>query len=364
MILSKEDRDRLETLVSGQDRSLSARARMVLMRSEGFSVVEAAQRVGVSRQTVHTWLGRFEGGGVEGLYDRPKPGRPRMVSERDRARILALSRQSPPEGTGLSHWSSYEMARYLASREGIRVSHNFVATLWRENGIRPHKQGTFKISPDPDFEVKVVDIVGLYLDPPAGAVVLSVDEKTQIQALDRTQPLLPMTFFKTEKRTHDYVRHGTTNLFAALDTRTGTVTTRCYDRRRAVEFVDFLDRVVREHPDTDIHLICDNLSTHNGTEVDRWLAKHPRVTFHYTPVGSSWLNQVETWFSIITAKTIRRGTFTSVKQLVAAIQDYTDHWNDDAAPFVWTATSEDIIEKVQIIQRDFQQMLDCNRNTL
>jgi hypothetical protein len=177
------------------------------------------------------------------------------------------------------------MAKYLKQHEGISVSHNFVSVLWRENGIQPHRQGTFKLSKDPNFAVKVVDIVALYLDPPAGAVVLSMDEKTQVQALDRTQPLLPMDFGKTEKRTHDYVRHGTTNLFAALNTQTGEVVGRCFSRRRTVEFIAFLDQVIKQYPGQEVHVIVDNLSTHAGNEINAWLDKHPRVTFHYTPTG-------------------------------------------------------------------------------
>jgi transposase len=254
------------------------------------------------------------------------------------------------------------MAKYLKRYEGISVSHNFVSVLWRENGIQPHRQGTFKLSKDPNFAVKVADIVALYLDPPAGAVVLSMDEKTQVQALDRTQPLLPLDFDKSEKRTHDYVRHGTTNLFAALNVGTGEVIGRCFDRRRTVEFVTFLDQVIRQYPRKEIHVIVDNLSTHDGVEIDKWQEKHPRVTFHYTPTGSSWLNQVETWFGIITRQAIRRGTFQSVRRLIRHIEDYIAHWNEDAAPFTWTATAEEIIAKVQVLERDFRQLLDVNKN--
>jgi transposase len=188
------------------------------------------------------------------------------------------------------------MARYLKRAEGIAVSHNFIAQLWRDHDLQPQRQGTFKLSNDPDFEAKVADVVGLYLDPPVGAVVLSIDEKTQVQALDRTQPVLPIDFAKTEKRTHDYIRHGTTNLFAALDTVTGEVLGECYSRRRTKEFLRFLDAVVARYPGREIHVVLDNLSTHKGDDVDDWLTQHPGVTFHFTPTGSSWLNQVEIWF--------------------------------------------------------------------
>lgn len=364
MDLSTESRQELLDAVGpgGYDRSVRARAQIVLWHDDGFSVAQVAARAGVTRQTVYKWLDRYAGAGLEGLSDLPRPGGPRIVSSQARAKILALSKVSPPAETGLSHWSSYEMAKYLAASCDIKVSHNFVATLWRENGLRPHASGTFKIPTDPKFEVKVADVVGLYLNPPEGAVVLSVDEKTQVQALDRTQPLLPMTFFKTEKRTHDYVRHGTTNLFAALDVGTGHVTGRCYSRRRSVEFIDFCDRLVARYPDTDLHMICDNLSTHNSDDTEKWLEKHPRVHIHYTPAGSSWMNQVENWFSIITKQAIRRGTFASVAHLKKTIEDYIAHWNHTAAPFAWEATADDIIRNVQILQRDFQRLLDCNHN--
>jgi transposase len=227
----------------------------------------------------------------------------------------------------------------------------------------PHRQGTFKLSTDPDFEEKLVDVVGLYLDPPMDAVVLSIDEKTQVQALDRTQPLLPMTFSKTEKRTHDYTRHGTTNLFAALDTTTGEVLGRCFQRRRTKEFLKFLDQVVATYDGQEIHVVLDNLSTHSGSAVDKWLAKHPNVTFHFTPTGSSWLNQVEIWFGIITKQAIRRGTFRSLRQLINAINNYITNWNHDSKPFTWTATANEIIAKVRLIHQDFKKLLDNNDNS-
>jgi transposase len=254
------------------------------------------------------------------------------------------------------------MARYLKREEGISVSHSFVATLWREHDLQPHRQGTFKLSPDPAFEEKVIDVVGLYLDPPLDAVVLSIDEKTQVQALDRTQPLLPMTFAKTEKRTHDYVRHGTTNLFAALNTATGEVAGGCFARRRTKEFLKFMDQVVPAHGGREVHVVLDNLSTHSGSDVDAWLTKHPNVTFHFTPTGSSWLNQVETWFGIITRQAIRRGTFGSVRQLINAINAYIANWNQDSKPFTWTATANEIIAKVRLVHQDFNKLLDNNGN--
>src|SRR5215468_9511275 len=335
MALSGEQQAELRSRLNSDvyDGSVAWRAQIVLWGDAGYSVGEIADMAGTTRITVRKWLDRYAQSGVEGLESRKSTGRPKTVSDEERARILALTRKTPPENTGLTHWSSYEMAKYLKQHEGISVSRNFVSTLWRAYGLQPHRQGTFTLSTDPDFATKVVDIVGLYLDPPDGALVLSMDEKTQVQALDRTQPLLPMTFGASEKRTHDYIRHGTTNLFAALNIGTGKVIGRCFDRRRTVEFLKFMNQVVHQHPDTDLHVILDNLSTHKGADVEQWLAKHPRVRFHFTPTGSSWLNQIETWFGIITRQAIRRGTFTSVQHLIQRIQDFTAHWNIDAEPF-------------------------------
>src|SRR5690348_2242036 len=297
MELSEAQRASLDALTrpDGYDGSVSARAQIVLWRADGRSVADIVRMSGASKPTVYKWVDRYERFGVNGLIDLPRSGRPPGVPDRVRSRIVALTRCTPPAETGLSHWSSREMATYLKRAEGIAVSHNFIAQVWRDHDLQPHRQGTFKLSTDPDFEAKVADVVGLYLDPPVAAVVLSIDEKTQIQALDRTQPLLPIDFGVTEKRTHDYKRHGTTNLFAALDTGTGEVFGDCYPRRSAVEFLDFMRRAVKPHAGKDIHVILDNLSTHDTPEVKEWLAANPNVTFHFTPVGSSWMNMIETW---------------------------------------------------------------------
>jgi transposase len=267
---------------------------------------------------------------------------------------------SPPAETGLSHWSSREMAAYVKRVEGVAVSWHYVANLWRDNGLQPSRQGTFKLSKDPAFAEKVADVIGLYLDPPGGAVVLSIDEKTQIQALDRTQPLLPIDFGLSEKRTHDYKRHGTTNLFAALNTGTGEVFADCHPRRTAVEFLAFVKRAVKPHAGKEIHVVLDNLSTHDTPEVRAWLAANPNVTFHFTPVGSSWINQIETWFGIITKQAIRRGTFTSVNALIHRIRAYIEQWNTDPEPFVWTATADEILAKVRWVQSSVRQLVDNN----
>ncbi len=235
-----------------------------------------------------------------------------------------------------------------------------MANLWRETGLKPHRQGTFKVSKDPAFTEKVADIVGLYLDPPGGAVVLSVDEKTQIQALDRTQPMLPIAIGATEKRTHDYVRHGTTNLFAALNVGTGEVFGECKPTRNGEDFLSFVKKAVKPHTGKDIHVVVDNLSTHTTPDVQAWLDDNPHITFHFTPVGSSWINQIETWFGIITRQSIRRGTFDSVKGLIKKISDYITHWNTGATPFSWTATADEILAKVRMVQTNIKKLVDNN----
>jgi transposase len=262
--------------------------------------------------------------------------------------------------TGLSHWSSRGLARFVTRTEGVSVSHFYVAKLWRENKLRPHRHGTFKLSRDPEFAEKVADIVGLYLDPPGGAVVLCIDEKTQIQALDRTQPLLPMTFDASEKRTHDYVRHGTTNLFAALNVGTGEVYGECKPTRNGADFLAFLKAAVKRHPGREVHVVLDNLSTHSTPDVQAWLDENPHVHFHFTPVGSSWLNQIENWFGIITRQSIRRGTFASVRALITRIRAYITNWNSNPEPFVWTATTDEILAKVLITQTNIKKLVENN----
>jgi transposase len=360
--LKDDEREALRALVHSPETSASVatRARIVLWRAEGRPKKEIAAWAGVSRPTVDLWLARYVAEGIAGLLDRPRGAGREQMSPAIRARILAVTRTSPPAETGLSHWSSREIAAFIKRTEGVYVSHHYVAKLWRETGLKPHRQGTFKVSKDPAFAEKVADIVGLYLDPPAGAVVLSTDEKTQVQALDRTQPLLPIEFDATEKRTHDYVRHGTTNLFAALDVRTGEVFGECRPSRDSESFLAFLKKAVKPHVGKEIHVVLDNLSTHTTPEVKAWLAKNPNVQFHFTPVGSSWINQIETWFGIITRQAIRRGTFSSVRVLIKRIGDYINHWNSDAEPFVWTATADEIFAKVRLVQSNIKKLLDNN----
>jgi transposase len=362
MSLAEDERVELRALVSSRKVSaaVATRVRIVLWMGEGRKRVETAALAGVSLPTVDRWVDRYAAEGIAGLTDRSRAAPREQVPSWVPARILALTRETPPDSTGLSHWSSRQMVDYLKRAEGVTVSWHYVAKLWRLHGLKPHRQGTFKLSRDPAFAAKVADVVGLYLDPPGGAVVLSVDEKTQIQALDRTQPMLPVDFGRTEKRTHDYRRHGTTNLFAALNTATGRVTADCYPRRTGEDFLRFLRKAIRPHRGREIHVVLDNLSTHDTPEVRAWLEANPNVTFHFTPIGSSWLNQIEIWFGIITRQSIRRGTFVSVAALIGKIRDYIAHWNAGAKPFVWTATANEILAKVRITQTNIKRLVDNN----
>lgn len=275
---------------------------------------------------------------------------------------VCLTRTTTPARTGLSHWSSRELARYLKQAEGVDVSHNFIADLSRENHLQPHRTGTFKVpmSSDPNFEAKVFNVVGLYLSPPEGAIVLSFDEKTQCQAFQRTQPLLPIDFGRTGKRTHDYVRHGTTNLFAAwrcTPARSMPIASPTSYQRVFVLY----GQVSATYPaKQELHVIMDNLSTRSGPDVNAWLVDHPNVTPHYTQTGNSWMNTVEIWLGIITRHAIRRDTFTSLRHLILKIEDYAAHWNADAKLFEWTATAEEILEKVAILQREYRKLLANN----
>jgi transposase len=362
VVLTEEQVAELRAVVNSRDvpAVVATRARIVLWTAEGRRRKDIGQLAGVSLPTVDRWVDRYIRFGLAGLEEHKRGGGREQVPAAVRARILALTRTTPPVETGLSHWSSREMARYVTRAEGVSVSWHYVAKLWRDNDLRPHQQGTFKLSKDPQFAEKVLDVVGLYLDPPAGAVVLSFDEKTQVQALDRTQPLLPVDFGLTEKRTHDYKRHGTTNLFAALNTATGEVIADCYPRRTGPDFLAFIKKAVKPHAGREIHVVLDNLSTHDTPDVQAWLDRNPNVTFHFTPVGSSWMNQIETWFGIITKQAIRRGTFTSVNELIHRIRTYVAHWNTDAKPFVWTATAEEILAKVRWVQTNVKQLVANN----
>jgi transposase len=362
MELTAEQDAELRALINSREVSaaLATRARIVLWHAQGRARKDIGPLAGVSLPTVDRWVSRYAEHGLAGLAQN-KPGGPRaQVPSQVRSRILALSRTTPPQESGLSHWSCRLLADYLARTEGITVSWHYIAKLWREQGLQPNRSSTYKASRDPAFAAKVADVVGLYLDPPGGAVVLSIDEKTQIQALDRTQPLLPIDFGATEKRTHDYKRHGTTNQFAALNVGTGEVVGSCRPSRNGAEFLAFLKKATAPHRGREIHVVLDNLSTHTTPDVGAWLAKNPHVTFHFTPVGSSWLNQIETWFGLITKQSIRRGTFSSVSALINQIRAYIEHWNTRAEPFVWTATADEILAKVRLVQTNIKKLVDNN----
>jgi transposase len=314
---------------------LAQRARIVLLAADGAGTSEIVARTGASKPTVIAWKKRYAAEGVGGLDDRPKPGRPRTT---DDVAIVLATLEPPPGRLGVTHWSS----RLLAAELG--VSNVKVADVWREYGLQPWRRETFKFSTDPQLEAKVRDVIGLYLNPPDNAIVLCVDEKSQVQALDRTAPILPPRPGLPEKATHDYVRHGTTTLFAALEVATGKVVTdACYPRHRHQEFLRFLKKVAAAHPRAELHIVVDNYATHKHPDVQAWLAKNSRITLHFTPTSGSWLNMVEIFFGIITRQAIRRGTFTSVKDLITAIGAFIDGWNDRCQPFTWTKTADELL---------------------
>jgi len=338
LMLRDGDRDELERLTrsSSVRAGLAQRARIVLLAAEGLSNTAIATRVGVSRPTVIGWRERYQAKGVEGLEDEDRSGRPRQI---DRSAVLAATLRPPPKKYGITHWSTRLLARHL------RISDHSVATIWREYGIQPWRSQSFRFSTDPELEAKVVDVVGLYLDPPEGAIVLSIDEKSQIQALDRTAPVLPTQPHLIERRSHDYVRHGTTTLFAALEIATGLVTAALKPRHRHSEFLAFLKQVARAYPGVELHLVMDNYAAHKHETVTAWLAANPRIRVHFTPTHASWMNLVECWFSIAERQAIHRGTYTSVQDLNAKIRAFINGWNDRATPFTWTKTPEQILTK-------------------
>jgi transposase len=313
------------------------RARIVLLAAEGASNTQIAGEVGVSLPTVGLWRRSFSERRIDGLADAPRSGRPRRIDEDEVGRVLAMTLQTPPDGS--THWS----VRRLAAATGI--SPTTVHRIWREHKLKPHQVRSFKFSKDPKLVEKIVDVVGLYLDPPKGALVLCVDEKTQIQALDRTQPTLPMKPGKAARMTHDYKRNGITSLYAALEVATGEVTGACYPQHRHQEFLAFLNQIVKAYPRRPLHVVLDNSSTHSTPEVKAWLARHPRVHFHFTPSSASWMNMVEIWFSILTKQQVRRGVYHDVPELIAAIEHFIHGYNQRAQPFVWTKTAEHVITK-------------------
>ena len=342
IVLSKEEREQLNGIANSRSlpHGLARRANIVLLAADGMPNSAIAERVNLSPQMVCKWRKRYLRQGLPGLHDELRPGRPRSVSDEEVAMLVRRTIETkPPDGT---HWTIRAMAK------DTELSRPTVHRIWRAFGLQPHRQRHFKLSTDPFFVEKVRDIVGLYLNPPDKAMVLCVDEKSQIQALDRTQPLLPMGLGYVEGVTHDYVRHGTTTLFAALDIATGQVLTCCKNRHRHQEYLQFLKQVdASVPPNLGIHLVVDNYATHKHPSVKRWLAAHPRYQVHYTPTYASWLNQVEIWFNIITQRAIRRGTFRSVKALIAKIEQFVSQYNRVSHPFVWTANADSILEKVR-----------------
>lgn len=340
--LAPGDRDRLEALIANGNTPQKhvRRAWIVLLAGDGVGTDEIQRRLGVSKPTIRRWRSRYVEAGVEGLCrDKTRPpGKPPLAMEVVNRVLEKTMTQTPPDAT---HWS----LRTMATAVGIAPSS--VQAIWKAHGLKPHLVDTFKLSNDPRFAEKVEDVVGLYLNPPERAIVLSVDEKSQIQALDRTQPGLPMKKGRAGTMTHDYKRHGTTTLFAALDVLDGRVIGQCMDKHRHQEFIRFLNKINRQVlPNLDVHLIADNYATHKHPKVKAWLARHPRFHMHFTPTSASWLNLVERFFGEITRKRIRRGVFHSVVDLQRAINDYLEIHNADPKPFVWTASASAILEKV------------------
>ena len=341
LTLTDDERQALERWArrpkTGQ--ALAQRARLVLACAGGKNNTTVASELHLTKATVGKWRARFVERRLDGLLDEPRPGAPRKISDDQVERVLTLTLEATPADA--THWSTRSMARHSG------LGKSTVNRIWRAFGLQPHRTETFKLSADPLFIEKVRDIVGLYLDPPDRALVLCVDEKTQIQALDRTRPLLPMQPGQVERRTHDYVRHGTTSLFAALDARTGAVIGQCHRRHRSTEFRKFLDTIDTTVPqDLAVHLIMDNYGTHKTALIHRWLAKRPRFLVHFTPTSASWVNLVERWFGLLTDRQLRRSAHRSTQALEAAIYHYLEVTNQHPKPFVWTKTADEILANV------------------
>ena len=344
LALSVDERQKLTTW-AGRPKStqrLALRARIVLECADDPSNKAVAARLGVCGATVGTWRSRFVARRLDGLVDDPRPGAPRTVTDAEVERVVTRTLETKPENA--THWSTRTMAKAAG------MSQSAIGRIWRAFGLKPHRHETFKLSTDPFFVEKVRDVVGLYLSPPEKAIVLSVDEKSQVQALDRTQPILPMTPGQAERGTHDYVRHGVTSLFAALNVATGEVIGKCHRRHRHQEFVKFLDHVdasLVKEPGVSIHIVLDNYATHKTPAVKRWLLRHPDYHLHFIPTSSSWLNQIERFFAEITEKRIRRGAFKSVPALEQSIADYLAHHNADPKPFKWVADADSILDRIK-----------------
>jgi transposase len=341
VVLSDVERETLERWARRpkSSQALAFRCRVVLAAAEGRSSKAIAAAFCCNANTVGKWRSRFAQRGIDGLHDEPRPGKPRTIGDEDVERVIVKTLEQQP--VNATHWST----RSMAAATGM--SQSAVSRIWRAFGLKPHRTEAFKLSPDPQFIDKVRDIVGLYLNPPEAAVVLCVDEKSQIQALDRSAPVLPLLPGVPARQTHDYVRNGTTNLYAALDLASGQVLAEMTPRHRAEEFRSFLNLIDRSVPaHLDVHVVLDNSSTHKTPSIQRWLLRHPRFTLHFTPTYSSWLNLVERWFAELTTKWIKRGTHRSVRDLVASIRSWITDWNDNPKPFVWHKTADQILDSV------------------
>lgn len=341
LTVTDEDRELLSRLLARPKTSqaLALRARIVLRCADGLPNFQVAEELRVSQDMVGKWRARFIKSGAAGLLDEPRPGAPRRIDDEKVEEVITKTLESTPHDA--THWST----RSMAAASGL--SHTSIRRIWTAFALQPHRTETFKLSTDPLFIEKVRDIVGLYLNPPDKALILCADEKSQIQALDRSQPTLPLRPGQAERRTHDYVRHGTTSLFAALDVATGKVIGQLHRRHRSIEFRRFLQTIDEQVPaDLDVHLILDNYGTHKTPLIHRWLARHPRFHLHFTPTGASWINMVERWFATLTEKQIRRGVHRSTLELERAIRDYLVIYNDDPKPFCWTKTADQILASV------------------
>ena len=342
LVLSDGEREQLEAWARRRKsaQAVAQRSRIVLAAAAGLKNTEIAERFGITRGMAAKWRSRFAQERLDGLLDEPRPGRPRTISDAEVEAVIVRTLETTPKDA--THWST----RSLAAELGL--SQSAVTRIWRAFGLQPHRQETWKLSRDPQFVAKVRDVVGLYLDPPERAVVLCVDVKSQIQALDRTAPVLPMLPGTPQRATHDYRRFGTSSLYAALDITSGKVIGSLHARHRAIEFKKFLQQLDREVPDElEVHLILDNASTHKTPAIRNWLTAHPRFVLHFTPTSSSWLNLVERWFSELTTKKLRRGSHRSVAQLNADIRTWIDTWNNNPRPFVWTKTADEILDSIR-----------------
>jgi len=348
--LDEGEREQLESWARRPKsaQALALRSRIVLAAGDGLKNTEIAERLGIAHASARKWRNRFAEHRLDGLVDGPRPGRPRTVTDAQVEEVIVKTLETTPKDA--THWSTRSMAAEVG------LSQTAVSRIWRAFGLQPHRQDAWKLSKDPLFIDKVRDVVGLYLDPPERAVVLCVDEKSQIQALDRTAPILPMLPGTPQRATHDYKRSGTSSLYAALDITTGKVIGSLHARHRAIEFKKFLKTIDREVPDDlDVHVILDNASTHKTPAIKRWLAAHPRFHLHFTPTSSSWLNLVERWFAELTTKKLKRGTHRSVRDLNTDIRNWINTWNDDPRPYVWTKTADQILDS---ISRYYKQIND------